>query len=261
MDAWSGTITDHTNLNAQLQAGWAGSNWSRAGEIIRYTYSSWPNLSRFATMLRTVYLPEVIVGSTANGNKELSMMEAAVGISVFLDDHASYDKAIAIYRKRVPAYFYLTTDGPLPKVADNFRDTKDEIVTYWYGQTTFVNGLSQETCRDFTHAGYGIAATADIAETARIQGQDLYAEIKDRLRYALALHSKYQLGAAVPSWLCGGKVTLGLGPVTEIGFNALHNRLGIDMPNTQLLTEKQRPAGTNYLFVAWETLTHANNPA
>ncbi len=65
----------------------------------------------------------------------------------------------------------------------------------------------------------------------------------------------------MPSWLCGGHLNRGLGPVTEVGFNALHNRLGIAMSNTQALTEQQRPAGTNNLFVAWETLTHANNPA
>lgn len=33
------------------------------------------------------------------------------------------------------------------------------------------------------------------------------------------------------------------------------------MTNTQKLTEQQRPGGTNYLFVAWETLTYADNPA
>jgi hypothetical protein len=32
------------------------------------------------------------------------------------------------------------------------------------------------------------------------------------------------------------------------------------MANTQTLTENQRPAGTNSLFVAWETLTNAENP-
>jgi hypothetical protein len=32
------------------------------------------------------------------------------------------------------------------------------------------------------------------------------------------------------------------------------------MTNTQALTESTRPQGTNNLFVAWETLTHANNP-
>jgi hypothetical protein len=46
-----------------------------------------------------------------------------------------------------------------------------------------------------------------------------------------------------------------------VAFNALHNRLGIAMTNTQQYTEAHRPQGTDNLFVAWETLTHANNPA
>ena len=53
----------------------------------------------------------------------------------------------------------------------------------------------------------------------------------------------------------------GLGPITEVGYNALHTRLGIAMSNTQALTESRRPAGSNNLFVAWETLTHAENPS
>jgi hypothetical protein len=261
MDAWSAVIKDHTNSNAPLQTGWAGSVWPRAAEIIRYTYTGWPNVNRFATMLRTVYLPKVINGSNSNGNWELSMMEAAVGISVFLEDRTSYDKAIAKFRGRVPAYIYLSSDGALPKAAPGSGlDTRDEIVKYWQGQTTFADGLTQETCRDFTHTGYGISAVSHVAETTRIQGEDLYPEVGERLRYALGFQSKYQLGAAVPSWLCGGTLNLGLGPVTEVGFNALHNRMGIPMSNTQQLTEQQRPAGTNQLFVAWETLTHANNP-
>jgi len=32
------------------------------------------------------------------------------------------------------------------------------------------------------------------------------------------------------------------------------------MSNTGTLTEQQRPAGANSLFVAWETLTHGDNP-
>jgi Alginate lyase len=97
MDAWSAVITSHTNSNAPLQTGWAGSSWPRAAEIIRYTYSSWPNSGRFATMLRNVYLSKVINGSNSNGNWELSMMEAAIGISVFLEDRTSFDKAVSRY--------------------------------------------------------------------------------------------------------------------------------------------------------------------
>ncbi|MDX2850832.1 alginate lyase family protein [Actinacidiphila glaucinigra] len=260
MDAWSATITDHTNSNAPLQTGWAGSVWPRAAEIIRYTYTGWPNVNRFATMLRDVYLPEVINGSKSNGNWELSMMEAAVGISVFLDDRTSYDKAVTRYLNRVAAYVYLDTDGALPRtVPGSGLDTRDEIVGYWQGQSTFVTGLTQETCRDFTHTGYGISSISHVAETSRIQGEDLYPQVGERLRQALGFQSKYQRGEAVPSWLCGGSLNLGLGPVTEVGYNAMHNRLGYAMTNTQALTEAQRPAGSNNLFVAWETLTHGDN--
>ncbi|MEU1480419.1 alginate lyase family protein [Streptomyces sp. NPDC005760] len=264
MDAWSAVITDHTNSNAPLQTGWAGSSWPRAAEIIKYTYTgSWPNSGRFATMLRNVYLPEVINGSNSNGNWELSMMEAAVGISVFLEDKASYDKAMGKFRTRTAAYVYLDSDGELPKtVPSQNLNTRDKIVGYWQGQSTFVTGLTQETCRDLTHTGYGISAISHVAETSRIQAQDLYGtDVGERLRQALGFQAKYELGTAVPSRLCGGSLKLGLGPVTEVGYNALHNRLGMGMTNTQALTERNRPAGSNNLFVAWETLTHGDNPS
>lgn len=261
MDAWSATITDHANSNAPLQTGWAGVSWAQAAELIKYAYGTWPNSGRFGTMLRNVYLPEIINGhATNNGNWELVMMEATLGISVFLEDRAVYDRAVAKYRGRVPAYVYLASDGALPSGPPNSGiDTSAEIIRYWQGQSTFSEGLTQETCRDFTHTGYGIASIADFAETTRIQGQSLYPEIQDRLRTALGFQSRYELEAP-PSWLCGGAVDRGLGPVTEVGFNHLNTRLGITMPNTKLYTEGRRPQGTNGLFVAWQTLTHAQNP-
>ncbi|QJT04641.1 hypothetical protein G9272_33665 [Streptomyces asoensis] len=264
MDAWSAVVKDHTNSNAPLQTGWAGSSWPRAAEIIKYTYTGgWANSGRFATMLRDVYLPEVINGSNSNGNWELSMTEAAIGISVFLEDRTSYDKAMAKFRTRTAAYVYLASDGELPRtVPSQNLNTRDKIVAYWQGQGTFVTGLTQETCRDLTHTGYGISAISHVAETSRIQGQDLYGtDVGERLRQALGFQAKYQLGTAVPSWLCGGSLNQDLGSVTEVGYNALHNRLGIAMTNTQTLTLQNRPAGTNNLFVAWETLTHGDNPA
>jgi hypothetical protein len=262
MDAWSATIRSHTNSNAPLQTGWAGSVWPRAAEIIRYTYPSWPDQARFATMLRTVYLPVVIPGSSSNGNWELSMMEAAVGISVFLEDRASYDRAITRFKARAEAYIYIAADGAQPKYPPvGGVDTRAELISYWQGQSTFVDGLSQETCRDFTHTGYGISAIGHIAETTRIQGEDLWPSLSERMRHALGFHTKFENGTAVPSNICGGSVVKGLGPVTEVAYNALANRLGIAMTNSRTYTESRRPQGTNNLFVAWETLTHANNPA
>ncbi|MGA5298803.1 alginate lyase family protein [Nucisporomicrobium flavum] len=262
MDAWSATIRNHTNSNAPLQTAWAGSVWPRAAEIIKHAYGTWPNQARFATMLRDVYLPVVIPGIHSNGNWELSMMEATAGISVFLDDRSSYDRAIARFKLRAASYIYIAADGSQPKYPpDGGIDTRAELVSYWQGQSTFVDGLAQETCRDFTHTGYGISAIAHVAETTRIQGGDLYPELQDRLRHALGFHTKFENGTAVPSTICGGTVTKGLGPVTEVAYNALHNRMGIAMSNTETYTVAKRPQGSNNLFVAWETLTHANNPA
>ncbi|GGP64065.1 hypothetical protein GCM10010247_40990 [Streptomyces calvus] len=264
MDAWSAVIRDHTNSNAPLQTGWAGSSWAKAAEIVKHTYGgNWAGSGRFATVLRDVYLPEIINGSNSNGNWELTMMEAAVGISVFLEDRASYDKAMAKFRTRTAAYVYLASDGELPRtVPGQNLDTREKIIKYWQNQSTFVTGLTQETCRDFTHTGYGISSISHVAETSRIQGQDLYGtDVGERLRHALGFQARYEQGAAVPGWLCGGSLHLGLGPVTEVGYNALHNRLGHAMTNTQALTERTRPSGTNNLFVAWETLTHGDNPA
>ncbi len=73
MNAWANTIRAHTNSNAPLQTGWAGSSWARAAEIIRHTNAGWSSgdIAKFEDMLRNVYLPEVIIGSSSNGNWEL----------------------------------------------------------------------------------------------------------------------------------------------------------------------------------------------
>ena len=142
----------------------------------------------------------------------------------------------------------------------------DAIHKFWYGQTSFqASGIAQETCRDLTHTGYGLSSISHVAETSRIQGQDLYGgDIGTRLQFGLGLHSGFASGAvSVPDWLCGGslKDVDSFGPVTEVGFNALAGRLNRTMTDTAKYTLAQRPAGTDRLFVGWETLTHAGNNA
>jgi hypothetical protein len=263
MDAWSAVITDHTNSNARLQTGWAGASWTRAAELIRYTSTVWPadRITRFSTMLRDVYLPQLINGSpNTNGNWELIMTDALIGIGVFRGDTTVYNKAVSIWRGRVPAYVYLTSDGPLPKSPPgSSKDTRDELIDYWQGQSTFVDGLAQETCRDFGHTGWGLEAAAHVAETAWIQGLNLYAEMRDRMLKALELHANYELGASVPSWLCGGTLDTGLGPTLEVVHNHYRNRTDTRVPKTLQVIQAGRPWGADH-FIAWETLTHAINP-
>jgi hypothetical protein len=116
LNAWSATIQSHTNSNAPLQSAWAASLWPRAAEILRHTGAGWGagDVTRFASMLRNAYIPYIQNGSGANGNWELSMIEALMHCAVFLDDRTLFDKALSMWRKRVPAYFYLAKDGPLP---------------------------------------------------------------------------------------------------------------------------------------------------
>ncbi|MFC8130391.1 alginate lyase family protein [Streptomyces sp. NPDC057302] len=263
MDAWSRKITGHTEANAGLQTAWAASSWARAAEAVRYTYDGWGDgeLLRFERMLRNAYLPQVRDGAADfNGNWDLLMADATISMAVFLDDHDSFEKAVRHFRTRVPAYFYLKSDGPLPvSPAGSDINTAAKLQKYWFGQKTFADGLSQETCRNFKHASYSLAATAHIAETAWHQDVDLYGEVKERLRAALEFHSKYQLGAEAPRWLCGGKVQRDMGPDTEVGLNHLRDRLKLELPETERFTRERRPEGTDDLFVAWETLTHAEN--
>ena len=262
MNAWARTLKSHTNHNADLQTGWSGAIWPVAGEIIRHTYPGWApaEVAAFSAMLKNVYLPVVIKGSGGNGNWELVMIEAAVQIAVFLDDRATFDRAVGMWRKRVPAYFYVESDGahPPPPPTGDRGTTPEAIRNFWYNVGMYVDGVAQETCRDFGHTEYGLASTIAVAETAFQQGLDLYKEHSKRLRAAMELHADYTLGKPAPSWLCGGKINTRLMPTWEIGYNHFHDRMGVELPLSLKLIETRIRAldGANKHMV-WETLTHA----
>ncbi|MFJ1932237.1 alginate lyase family protein [Kitasatospora sp. NPDC088160] len=263
MDAWSAVIQEHTNSNAPLQTGWSGNNWSRAAELIRHSGAGWPaaSVDRFATMLRTVYVPLLSPGSPRkNGNWELIETDALMGIAVFLDDRGLFDQAAGMWRKRLPAYVYLSSDGDLPVPPPKAGiEGETALVKYWSGQSTFVDGLSQETCRDFGHTGWGLEAAAQTAETARLQGLDLWGEGRERLVKALEFHTAYDNGANVPDWLCDGSAKTGLGPAVQLAYNEYHLREGVAMPQTEQYVAAHSPFGANY-FIGWETLTHTSAP-
>jgi hypothetical protein len=259
VDGWAQVLKSHTNSNAPLQAAWAGAEFPRAAELLR-GYSGWTqaHADRFANMMRTAFLPLMVNGSTANGNWELTMIDAMIQTAVAIDDRALFDNAVAMWRKRVPAYFYITGDGPLPvpPPPPSKLTTKDALIKFWFGQSTFVDGLSQETCRDIWHVSFGMVGAINAAETALQQGVDLYQEESARLTAALEFHAKYITGTAVPSWLCGGSLQLAEPPTWEIAYNHYHNRLGMSLPMTRKVIALVRPTRAA-LHMAWETLTHA----
>lgn len=255
MDAWSSTLTGgHINSNAPLQAGWTGSVWPEAAEIIRYTYDGWSDadVATFQNMLATQYVPNLINGAPCkNGNWELIITEALINISVFNENPSWFDSAVSFWRGRVPAYMYLTSDGPTPVRPPRCGTS---ITAYW-NQTQFVDGLAQESARDFGHTFWGLGAAVNTAETALQQGVDLYSENADRIIAAFEFHDYINNGGVAPAGINLGP-TGGNDPTMEIVYNHYVNRLGNSMPETAQQIALKRPTGANY-FLAWETLTHA----
>jgi hypothetical protein len=208
-------------------------------------------------MLRTSYLPNIGANTgCANGNWEAVQIDALMAISVFLDDKAGFDKALGMWRKRTPAYLYVSSDGPTPIAPADCPKSGGAITSYWYGQNQLFDGLAQETCRDFFHTSMGIAAIVDTAETAYIQGVDLYAEEAKRITAAFEFHAKFLNGAQIPGTLCGGNPDLKVRKTWEIGYNHYVNRMGMSMPQTLMLLQKIRPTDS-IAHIVWETLTHA----
>lgn len=269
-DAWSGTLKGHLSTSAPeqvgLQSGWAGSVWTRAAEIVRYTNAGWPasSISKFETMLKDIYLPQVNNGSADNPNNiDSVMLEAAQGIAIFTDDRTLYDSVITRLKQHVPSYIYLNSDGANPKIPEWTTKylTAERVKVLWQNDATYFEGRTMETCRDLEHASYGLASIAHMLETAYIQGDNLYpTDLGTRLKIAWEVHAPYANGGSTPSNICRGTLKYTLLPVAEPAYNALVTRAGGSMPNTKSFVESMRPAKSNGLFTAWETLTHAQNP-
>ncbi len=273
MNAWSAILKTHTLSNALPQSGWTGSVFTRAAEIMRYTYDGWSaaDVEQFATMLKTAYLPITIAGTastvggkyglTANGNWEAVMIEASTAIAVFTDDQDTFKTALDMWRARTPSYIYLKADGDLPVKPPGPVFTTEQLQTFWGGlagpQTQFLaDGMGQEACRDFHHLEYGFAGIVDTAETALIQGVDLYTEQGPRIVAGLEFNAQFLIGGVIPSWLCAGALALQSGHSWEIAYNEYANRQGLNLPNTKQFLAKIRPTDADHHMV-WETLTHA----
>lgn len=228
--------------NGPLEAAWAADKWARAAELLSATGAPWEpaDVDAFRHMLTTVSVPMLYNGSCFNGNWELAMIEGMSSIAVFTENAALWDHSIAMWRSRLPAYFYMAADGPAP-VALARCDNR----SYWYNQVVFngsVDGVSQETCRDFGHLSYGLASTFNVAETALVQGVDLYTPNAERLRAALEFHTAFlNQGGYPPSgspykpsarnvsnaMVCNGtQLKLSYAPTYQVGLTGMTRLLG-----------------------------------
>lgn len=268
LDAWSEQLTTHVSTNHQnaVVAAWCGSVFPLAAEILRSSYPQWTTneTKQFSAMLNEAFLPLIFPGNAAiNGNWELSMSDALMCIGVFTEDAATFNRGVFLWRKRVPAYFYLTTDGstPIRPSGTTNLDSDTAIYNYWYKPNHYFDGLCQETRRDYGHhMQMGLASAVNAAEIAYHQGLDLYSENDRRLMDAMEFQAGPLMGKPVPSALFpDGFTASDVLPTWEIAYNHFHNRKGFALPLTETLirTKVRNSDFTAMCNLTWESLTHA----
>jgi chitodextrinase len=294
MNAWSSTVKKSNGNQSRLTLAWVSEVFPRAAEILRYTFASGAtdpvfNVAAFTTMLNAVFEPAIAPGDPlSNGNWELSMADGLMNIGVFTDSRTVFNAGVAMWRARVPAYIYLSTDNngngqPVAPPGGQYSDPST-LRCFWLGigtnkntckvptGFTYYDGMTQETCRDMSHPVMGLDAMMNGAETARLQGVDLYGEQKQRIadayEFAAAFDNQYLTTGVWPATPCGGRPGSfsgqggdGTGGRTyvdgwEIGYNEFVNRLGMAMPNTAAMISRVRPTG-GVNASDWETLTNA----
>lgn len=265
LDSWTGIHAQFTLENAGLMAAWTSEIFPRAGELLINT--DWPGRERFKQWLTNVIYPVIKNGrpTTAGGNWDMSMADGLIQTGVFLNSPTMFNKGISLWKDRVRAYFYLKSDGRLPvSPRKPIIKGKTRLMKFWNSPSKLVNGLSQETCRDIIHTNLGLAGTINAAETAWIQGVDLYKLEAKRITKAMEFHAKLILSQQTTTSLCKTGLLVQAPTVYtyEMGYNHFVHRLKMSLPYTLKLLEQIRPTGADLWnpLVAWETLTHSWAP-
>ena len=234
--AWSTTLDEIVGKDKILAASLGGFKFVNAAEIIRHTYPGWEPQARARCerMFRTVFYPVVKdFAPFANGNWDTGCIKTMMGIGVFCDDRAIFDRAVAYYRQG----------------AGNGRLTHYVINA---------QGQCQESGRDQQHTQLGLSHLAEACEIAWNQGLDLYGAADNRLLKGFEYTARYNLGHEVPFVFftdTTGKYRAkaistegrgGLRPVYEMVWNHYENRRGIQAPYTRQAAEKIRPEAATH---------------
>ncbi|GAA5200771.1 alginate lyase family protein [Microbacterium jejuense] len=304
LNAYAKHFKGNTGSNGPLMTAWIGEIMLRGAEILRYTYT--PNegdeafdVKGFSAMLRAAAVPTLSSFDYGpyNGNWKLSAADSLMNTAVFLDDRELYNRALAMWREAVPAYIYVSEDGHLPYSPPNsagLYQTTADLSCFWLANhkgacqtkpktdpgVSFQNGQAQESCRDFGHTALGLGAIVNAAETAHIQGDDLYGEQQHRIMsgvlYAVQVSQTYE-EEGWPRGFCGGatemSTNLALANLAaDVAYNAYSVRKGLTFgtvripgysasypdkdPLSSFIAAKRTKSNPVGDVSAWESLTH-----
>ncbi|EGF89311.1 secreted protein [Asticcacaulis biprosthecium C19] len=244
----------------RLHAGWIGVLFGEAAEIMRSS-PDWPSsdVAAFQAMFRRAFYPQLTVASRWNGNVDLTQIDALMTIAVSNDDSVAFERGLQRLQTRLPAYIYLESDSAIAPIDGDGGN----IDAFWFHPTRWVDGLTQETCRDNGHhAQFGLASALHAAEIAWNQGVDVYATHEKRFTSAMELMARQLLTGDMQGTCSNGSATGVVFDTFEVGFNHYHNRRGHALPYTEkLIIERVRPHGVSELNIFQESLTHARPSA
>ena len=262
LNSWS-TLQGFTAGSDQdrLQAGWIGSVFASAAEIMR-GHPDWParDVDRFQAMFRRAFYPQLLDASNWNGNVDLTQIDALMAIAVFNEDSEELQKALDRLKIRNRAYFYLRSDGRRPApIAGDGGDPQ----AFWSHPKRWVDGLTQETCRDNGHhSQFGLGSALHAAEIAWHQGIDVYGENQERYTAAMELMATQFLSGSMQGVSKNDTPTANRYDAWQVGYNHYHGRKGIPLPNTEKLIEEQirAKAPRAVCNLAFDMLTHSKLP-
>ena len=261
LEAWSifQGFTQETDQD-KLHAGWLGSVFAQAAEILRGRGGlSDVQTAGLKSMFRRSFYPHLNTASTWNGNVDLTQIEAILAIAVFNEDQVEFKLGLARLARRNPAYFYLHNDAEETRA---IAGDGDNLERFWFKPVKWVDGLTQESCRDGGHhSQFGLGSALRAAEIAWNQGVDVYTG--NALRYTAAMELLASQLLTGNASACADTVTTDSRFNTwEVGYNHYHNRRGLELPKTKRLIVEQ--IRTNSERASWnlvyETLTHAGFP-
>lgn len=250
LNNWSSVLKTIGDHDAKLLVGMTGVSMINGAEIIRHTSDLWKedDIARFEKMLLDVHY-EVIKDffDWANGNWDASMIQTMLSIGVFLDSDEIFQTAVK---------YFLEGKGN-GAILNYFND---------FGQC-------QESGRDQLHVQMGIGFLGAACEIAWKQGVDLYGAYNNRLALGFEYTAKYNLGYDVPfetfssidgRYKHNAISEKGRGrfrPIYERAYHHYHDRMGMEMPYTLEVIQKNRPEGWHIQHTGWGTLLHADLPA
>lgn len=176
INAWASKLQRVTGRDGVLMAGLGPFEMVNAAELLRYSKAGWPEaeIGQCEQMLTNAIYPEIKdFALFANGNWDAAAEKTMMGIAVFCNDRAMFERVLRYY-------CHGGGNGRLTHYVINEE------------------GQAQESGRDQQHTQLGLGLLGDCCEVAWNQGLDLYAQSGNRLLRGFEYTAKYLLGGGVP---------------------------------------------------------------